>query len=76
MNVLSGIAGLVLGLAPCSLMNVSALSIPEIVAKAKPAVVQIIAVDANQIPLKTGTGFFITSVDQPRTTDRWDPAQP
>jgi serine protease Do len=60
MKVLSGIAGLVLGLAPCSLTNLGAFTIPEIVAKAKPAVVQIIAVDANQNPLKTGTGFFIT----------------
>ena len=60
MKALSGIAGLVLGLAPCSLVSLSAFSIPEILVKAKPAVVQIIAVDANRNPFKTGTGFFIT----------------
>ena len=60
MKVLSGIVGLFLGLLPCSLINLSAFNIPEIVVKAKPAIVQIIAVDANQNPLKRGTGFFIT----------------
>ena len=35
-----------------------AATIPEIVAKAKPAVVQIITSDANSYPIKTGTGFF------------------
>ena len=52
---------MVFGLFPCSLINLSAFSVPEIVAKAKPAVVQIVAVDANQNPCKTGTGFFISS---------------
>jgi S1-C subfamily serine protease len=60
MKLLPRIVGLVLGLAPCSLLNLSALTVPEIVAKAKPAVVQIIAVDTNQNPLKRVTGFFIT----------------
>ena len=55
------IASLVLGLAPCSLINLSGSDIPEIVANAKPAVVQIVAVDSNQNPLKRGSGFFITS---------------
>ena len=35
-----------------------ATTIPEIVAKAKPAVVQIITSEANRSPIKTGTGFF------------------
>jgi hypothetical protein len=35
-----------------------ATTIPDIVAKAKPAVVQVIASDANWSPIKTGTGFF------------------
>jgi hypothetical protein len=35
-----------------------ATTIPEIVAKAKPAVAQIITSDANWSPIKTGTGFF------------------
>jgi hypothetical protein len=38
----------------------SADTIPEIVARAKPAVVQIITFDQNKEPLKTGTGFFVT----------------
>jgi Trypsin-like peptidase domain len=35
-------------------------TIPEIVARAKPAVLQIITFDENKQPLKTGTGFFVT----------------
>jgi Trypsin-like peptidase domain len=35
-------------------------TIPEIVARAKQAVVQITTFDANRRPLKTGTGFFVT----------------
>lgn len=61
MKVFLRIASFIVGLAPCSLINLSAFSIPEIVAKAKPAVVQIVAVDGNQNPLKKCTGFFITS---------------
>jgi len=60
MKALVRVAGLVLGLAPCSVTNLSAFSVPEIVGKAKPAVVQVIAVDANLNPFKTGTGFFVT----------------
>ena len=52
--------GLVLGLTLSSAVNLSAITTPEIVAKAKPAVVQIVAVDAKQNPYKTGTGFFIS----------------
>jgi len=61
MKVLPKIASLVLGLALSSLVNAGAITVPEIVAKARPAVVQIVAVDANQNPIQTGTGFFITS---------------
>jgi hypothetical protein len=35
-------------------------SIPKLVAKAKPATIQIIALDDNWYPVKTGTGFFIS----------------
>jgi len=35
-----------------------ATTIPKIVAKAKPAVVQIITSEANWSPIKTGAGFF------------------
>jgi Trypsin-like peptidase domain len=35
-------------------------TIPQIVAKAKQAVVQITTFDQNRQPLKTGTGFFVT----------------
>lgn len=60
MKALLPIASLILGLAPCSLINLSASSVSEVVINAKPAVVKIIAVDANQKPCKTSTGFFIT----------------
>ena len=61
MKVLLQIISLVFGLATFPLINLNAGSIPEILAKARPAVVQIVAVDANQNPFKTGTGFFISS---------------
>jgi hypothetical protein len=35
-------------------------SIPQIVAKSKPATILIIALDENWSPIKTGTGFFIS----------------
>lgn len=38
----------------------SALSIPEIVSKAKPAVLKITAYDSDWKPLRFGTGFFIS----------------
>jgi S1-C subfamily serine protease len=36
-------------------------SIPDIVAHSKPAIIEVIAFDDQNRPLKTGTGFFITS---------------
>jgi S1-C subfamily serine protease len=58
----------VFSLAFCSLLllrllpsSVFAETTQEIVAKAKPAVVQIIALDANWAPIKTGTGFFVSA---------------
>lgn len=44
----------------CSREKLNADAITEIVAKAKPAVVQIITFDRNREPLKTGTGFFVS----------------
>jgi len=43
-----------------STRTLTAETIPEIVAKAKSAVVQIITLDQNRQPLKTGTGFFVS----------------
>jgi hypothetical protein len=43
-----------------STRTLTADTIPEIVARAKSAVVQIITLDQNRQPLKTGTGFFIS----------------
>jgi Trypsin-like peptidase domain len=40
--------------------RLNADTIPQIVAKAKQAVVQITAFDEKRQPLKTGTGFFVT----------------
>jgi serine protease Do len=54
------IASLLLTLAPCSLINLSAYTASEVITNAKPAVVKVIAVDAKQEPCKTSTGFFIT----------------
>jgi hypothetical protein len=42
-------------------LRLDAATIPEIVAKAKPAAVEIIALDQSGNPIKTGTGFFLTS---------------
>ena len=36
-------------------------SIPDIVAHSKSAIIEVIAFDDQNRPLKTGTGFFITS---------------
>jgi len=41
--------------------SLQADTIPEIVARAKPAVVQIITFDQNKEPIKTGPGFFVTA---------------
>ena len=43
-----------------SLSPVFADSIPQLVAKTKPATIQIMAFDENWSPIKTGTGFFIS----------------
>ena len=61
MKVSPRITSLVLSLATFPLIDLNAGTTPEILAKAKPAVVQIVAVDANLNPFKTGTGFFISS---------------
>jgi hypothetical protein len=42
-------------------LGVHAADIPSLVRKAKPAVVQVIASDANWAPVRTGTGFFISA---------------
>ena len=42
-------------------LGVHAADIPSLVRKAKPAVVQVIASDANWSPIRTGTGFFISA---------------
>jgi serine protease Do len=47
--------------AVCSASEGRATTVPEIVAKAKPAVVQVIASDANWSPTGTGTGFFVSA---------------
>jgi hypothetical protein len=43
---------------PCP--RVKADLIPDIVAHVNPAIIEIIAFDDQNRPLKTGTGFFIT----------------
>lgn len=43
-----------------SLSPAFADSIPQLVAKTKPATIQIMAFDENWSPVKTGTGFFIS----------------
>ena len=35
-------------------------TIPEIVARAKPAIVQLVTLDQNRQPLRSGTGFFVS----------------
>jgi serine protease Do len=47
--------------AVCFAFKGQATTIPDIVAKAKPAVVQVIALDANWSPIRTGTGFFVSA---------------
>ena len=44
----------------CSPKILDADTIPEIVARVKSAVVQIVTLDQNRQPLKTGTGFFVS----------------
>ena len=57
----SGRIRLVIVFAVCIALDGRATTIPEIVAKAKPAVVQVIASDANWSPIRTGTGFFVSA---------------
>jgi S1-C subfamily serine protease len=47
--------------AVCVAFEGRATTIPEIVAKAKPAVVQVIASDTSWSPIRTGTGFFVSA---------------
>ena len=47
--------------AVCFAFEGPATTIPDIVAKAKPAVVQVIASDGNWSPIRTGTGFFVSA---------------
>jgi len=47
--------------AVCFAFKGQATTIPDIVAKAKPAVVQVIAFDANWSPIRTETGFFVNA---------------
>jgi hypothetical protein len=54
-------ASLVFTLLLLSNLRLLANSIPEIVAKAKPAVVEIVATDAKGTPQTLGTGFFISA---------------
>jgi S1-C subfamily serine protease len=61
MKILLRITNLVLVLATVPLIDLNATTVPEFVANAEPAVVQIVAVDAKLNPCKTGTGFFISS---------------
>ncbi len=58
----SEVIGCLLALASVlwSTRTLTADTIPEIVAKAKSAVVQIITLDQNRQPFKTGTGFFVS----------------
>src|SRR5258708_7544072 len=53
--------GLLILFAVCIAFQGRATTVPEIVAKAKPTVVQVIASDANWSPIRTGTGFFISA---------------
>src|ERR1700692_2709496 len=57
LKLMSAVTVIVLGL---SLSPVFADSIPQLVAKTKPATIQIVAFDENWSPIKTGTGFFIS----------------
>jgi Flp pilus assembly protein TadD len=53
--------GVLIVFAICIAFDGQATTVPEIVAKAKPAVVQVIALDANLSPMRTGTGFFVSA---------------
>jgi S1-C subfamily serine protease len=49
---------ILLGGAPCQ--SLQADSIPDIVARSKPGIIEIVAFDQQNQPTKSGTGFFIT----------------
>jgi len=53
-------SGLILALMVLLKAPLRADSIPEIVAKAKPAVVEIVTGDSTDTPKKLGTGFFVS----------------
>src|SRR6516165_9663743 len=53
-------ASLVFALLLLSNLRLLANSIPDIVAKAKPAVVEIVTTDSKGAPLTLGTGFFVS----------------
>jgi len=50
-----------LGCAGISFQSIYGDSIPDIVARSKPAIIEVIAFDGQNRPIKNGTGFFITS---------------
>jgi hypothetical protein len=57
-KAIAAVATILFGL---NLSPVSAAdSIPQLVAKTKPATVQIVALDENWSPIKSGTGFFVS----------------
>jgi S1-C subfamily serine protease len=47
--------------AGCPFQTLRADSIPEIVARSKSAIIEIVAFDSQNRPIKSGTGFFITA---------------
>jgi hypothetical protein len=54
-------AALWIGLNAYAIIPSRADSIPQLVAKTKPATVQILALDENWSPIKSGTGFFVSA---------------
>jgi S1-C subfamily serine protease len=48
------------GILSISGMTAHADTLPQLVAKTKPAIVEIIALDQNGSPIKSGTGFFVS----------------
>lgn len=54
-------ADFVLAITFALLMPAAADSIPEIVKRVRPAIVEIVAMDENGTPTKLGTGFFVSS---------------
>jgi hypothetical protein len=55
------IATVLIGLNANAIVSSFADTIPQLVAKTKPATVQIVAFDENWSPIKSGTGFFISA---------------